>query len=202
MKILRALQIAKREWGNIRVSLEKFGDIGEFDSNNYVNINPNLLSEGSLLVRNLIEMDNKLSTHWYFTQEAAYVFTTLASRAGERLGLTDKLAQTFGRGYSWVRTGWFDPRGIEEQYVIKQLFFMKIFFPLGGYFNWYFDSPEVKMKLRVVLDKYAGWQDNPRSYIEDVRRYRDQLEPLWRGLSSALNFPVSDRNERYQKSFY
>jgi hypothetical protein len=199
MEILRALQIAKREWGNIRVSLEMCGDIGEFDSKNYVNINPDLLSEGSVLVRNLIEMDNKLPTYGYFTQEASYVFTTLASRAAERLGLTDKLAQTFGSGYSWVRTGCLDPKGTEKQHVIKQLFFFKIFFPLGGYFSWDFNSPEVKTKLRVVLHKYAEWQDNPRSYVEDVGRYTDQLEPLWRGLSLALDFPF---NKRYQKGFY
>lgn len=202
MEILRALQIAKREWGNIRVSLEMCGDIGEFDSKNYVNINPNLLSEGSLLVRNLIEMDNKLSTHGYFTLEAAYVFTTLASRAGERLGLIGRLAQTFGRGYSWVRTGCLDPKGTEKQHVIKQLFFMKIFFPLGGYFSWDFNSPVVRTKLRVVLHKFVAWQDNPKSYIENVRRYRDQLESLWRGLSLALDFPLADRSERYQKGFY
>jgi hypothetical protein len=197
MKILEAVQIAKREWGNIRVSLDKFGDIGEFDSKNYVNSNPNLLSEGSLLVRNLIEMESKLPKDGYFTQEAAYVFTTLALGGGERLGLIGRLAQTFGRGYSWVRTGWFDPYGIEEHHVIKQLFFVKVFFPLGGYFNWYFDSPEVKTKLSAVLHMFVGWQDNPRRYIEDVRRYRDQLEPLWRGLTLALDFPVSDRSKTY-----
>jgi hypothetical protein len=190
MEILEALHIAKREWGNIRVSLEKFGDIGEFDSKNYVNRNPNLLSEGSYLVRNLKKMENKLPKQGYLTQEAAYVFTTLASRAGERLGLVGRLAQTFGRGYSWVRTGWFDPYGVEEHQVVRQLFFMKIFFPLGGYFNWDFDSPEVKTKLRAILHIFAGWQDNPGRYIEDVRRYRDQLEPLWRGLSLALGFPI------------
>jgi hypothetical protein len=202
MEILRALQIAKREWENIRVSLEMCGDIGEFDSKNYININPGLLSEGSLLVRNLIDMDNKLPTHGYFTQEASYVFTYLASRAGERLGLTGAMAQSFGRGYSWIRTCWFDPYGMEKQHVIKQLFFMKIFFPLGGYSDWYFDSPEVKTKLKVVLYNYVGWQDNPRRYNEDVRRYRDQLEPLWRGLSLAPDFPLADRSGRYQKGSY
>src|ERR1700752_2087674 len=102
MEILRALQVAKREWGNIRVSLEMCGDIGEFDSKSHVDINPNLLSEGSVLVGNLIGMDNKLPTYGYFTQEASYVFTYLGSRAGERLGLIGRLAQTFGRGYSWI----------------------------------------------------------------------------------------------------
>src|SRR6201993_1409189 len=150
----RALQIAKREWENIRVSLQKCGDIGEFNSKDYVNSMPALVSEGSLLVKNLIEMDNKLPTYGYFTQEASYVFTSLASKVAERLGLMSGMAQTFGRGYSWVRTGWFDSVGIEEQHLMKQVIFFKLFFPLGrDFINWDFNSPTVKKKLHLVFYK-------------------------------------------------
>jgi hypothetical protein len=197
----RALQIAKREWGNIRVSLEMCGDIGEFDSNNYVDINPNLLSEGSVLVRNLIEMENKLPTYGYFTQEASYVFTSLASKAAERLGLIGGMAQTFGRGYSWIRTGWFDSVGIEEQHLIKQVIFFKLFFPLGrDFISWDFNSQMVKKKLSLVFYKFITWQGNPSIYIQDVRDYKDQLEPLWHGLLLAFGFPVADRAKKNQKS--
>jgi hypothetical protein len=192
MEILRALQIARREWEHIRISLKNCSDIGEFNSKNHANSKPNLLtlSKGSFLVRNLIGMENKLPTYGYLTPEAAYIFTTLASKAGKRLGLTCRLAETFGSGYSWVRTGWFDPSGIEEQkHIIKQLFFFKIFFPLGGYFYWDFNSPVVKTKLKAVLYKFTTWQDNPSSYLQDVKDYKAQLEPLWRGLSLALDFP-------------
>ncbi|MGE5443967.1 MAG: hypothetical protein ACM3SR_05105 [Ignavibacteriales bacterium] len=200
MQIERGFKIAGKEWTNIRVSLEGYGDIGEFDSKNHVKNRLTLidtgnkfptyeyLTEGSLLIRNLIEMKNKLLTYGYFTQEAAYVFAFLASKAAEKLGLVGEMAQTFGRGYSWVRTGRFDPYGIEEQHVIKQLFFMKIFFPLGGYFNWDFNSPVVKTKLRAILHKFVAWQDNPRGYIQDIKDYKAQIEPLWHGLSSALDF--------------
>lgn len=200
MQIERVFIIAIKEWRNIRVSLEGYGDIGEFDSKNHVKNRLTLidtgnkfpayeyLTEGSLLIRNLIEMENKLLTYGYFTQEAAYVFTSLASKAAEKLGLKDGMAQTFGRGYSWVRTGRFDPSGIENQHVIKQLLFMKMFFPLGGYFNWDFNSPVVKTKLRAILHKFFAWQGNPRNYIRDVKDYKDQIEPLWFGLSSALGF--------------
>lgn len=67
---------------------------------------------------------------------------------------------------------------------------MKIFFPLGGYFKWDFNSPVVKTKLRAILHKLVAWQDNPRSYIQDVKDYKDQIEPLWRGLSLAINSPA------------
>lgn len=189
MGIQRAIQIAKREWENIRLSLQMYGDIGEFDSVNHLDSGSAIVSETLPFVRSLIEMENKLSTYGYFTPEAGYVFTYLVSRAGERLGLSYKLAQTFGRGYSWIRTGWFDLEGVEKQHLIKQIIFFKLFFPLGrDFISWDFNSPSVRTKLRAVLYKFAAWQSNPNSYIQDVREYREQLEPLWYGLSLALNF--------------
>jgi len=130
MRTLRALKIARREWENIRTSLEMCGDIGEFDSKDYINTRLISISEGLLLVRDLIEMENKLPTYGYFTQEATYVFSALASGAAERLGIIGRLAQSFGRGYSWVRTGWFDSSDIENQHVIKQMIFFNLFFPI------------------------------------------------------------------------
>ncbi len=192
MKIQKALQIAKREWENIKASLETCGDIGEFFSTNHTSSKPDLftVSGGLLLVKNLIEMENKLSTYGYFTPEAGYVFTTLASKAGKRLGLTEGLAQTFGRGYSWVRTGWFDLERIEKQHLMKQIIFFKLFFPLGrDFISWDFNSPTVKAKLRAILYKFTAWRRNSDSYIQDVRDYREQLEPLWYGLSLALDSP-------------
>jgi len=198
LKTLQTLEIARREWGNIRVSLEKCGDIGEFDYEDPVNVKFIRL-EGLSLVKNLIEMDNKLPKYGYFTPEAACVFTTLASIAGERLGLTARFAKTFGSGYAWVRTGCLNLTDVEEyQHLIKQLFFLKLFFPLGGFFNWDFNSQAVKTKLNLIFYKFITWQDNPSVYIQDVKDYREQLEPLWRGLSSALGFPVIDRGKDYE----
>lgn len=175
MRALKALKIAIREWENIRSSLEMCGDIGEFDSKRHVNIRFIPISEGLLLVKSLIEMENKLPTYGYFTQDAAYVFSTLASSAGERLGLIGRLAQSFGRGYSWVRTGWFDSSDIENQHVIKQMIFFKLFFPTEEDCGWDFNSPQVKVRMKTVFDRFIAWQDTPKSYISDVRRYRDRL---------------------------
>jgi hypothetical protein len=80
MQIERVFIKAIKEWRNIRVSLEGYGDIGEFDSKNHVKNRLTLintgnkfsayenLTEGSLLIRSLIEMENKFSTYGYFTQ--------------------------------------------------------------------------------------------------------------------------------------
>lgn len=201
MEILRALQLARREWRNIKTSLEMCGDIGEFDSTTYINSRTILIPEGSPLFRSLIEMENRLPTYGYFTEEAAYVFTTLASSAAERLGLVGGLTEAFGRGYSWVRTGCFDPGDKDRQQIVTQLFFFKIFFPLGGFFNWDFNSPEVKTKLKAILYMFAGWRDNPRSYIDDVKKYGVQLEPLWRGLSLALGFPMASIEKKIKRGF-
>ncbi len=198
MKINRVVQIARREWENIKSSLEMCGDIGEFDSENPIHCRLTEI-EGSRLVQNITGMGNKFQTYGYFTQEAAYVFSALVSSAAERLGLVGGLAETFGNGYSWVRTGWFDMDHVGKQHVIKQLFFMKIFFPFGGYFNWDFNSRESKTKLRAVFNRFIAWQDNPKSYGQDLNNHKDQLEPLLLGLFLALGFSrVANENKRYQ----
>jgi hypothetical protein len=189
MEIQRALQIAQREWENIRVSLENCGDTGEFGENSVCL----LQIEGLHLIRNLIEMENKLPKSGYFTGEAASIFTNLASIAAERVGLKGNLAQVFGTGYSWVRTGCFNLNSIyveEPKHIIKQLFFFKLFFPIGGGFNWDFNSPVIKTKLHLVFHKFIAWQCAPGSYVQDVKDYKSQIEPLLRGLSLALDTSI------------
>lgn len=186
MKIQRAIQIAGREWENIRLSLEMCGDIGEFDPKDFVNNGSDWLS----LVRNIKEMEYKYPIYGYFSHQAAYVFNTLALKAGERLGLIDKFATTFGGGYSCVRTGWFFHLNgdIEKHHILKQMFFLKLFSPLGGDFmGWDYKSPIAGTKMKLIFDTFTKWQDNPDSYIQDIREYKTQLEPLWHGLLLSLN---------------
>jgi hypothetical protein len=69
---------------------------------------------------------------------------------------------------------------------------------VGGDFNWDFNSPVVKAKLKLVFHNFVGWQDDPRSFIQDVRNYKAQLEPLLRGLLRALRFSLADYSEEYE----
>lgn len=191
MDIQTELQISKREWDNIKVSLEMCGDIGQFNLKKHVNTSPDL-------IENLIEMENKVLIYDYITLEAAYVFTELASKAVEKLGLVGEFAKTFGSGYSWVRTGWFDLRWINldrdvrlKDYVVNQVLFFRLFFESSdGDFGWDFDSPEVRRKLKLIFDKFYIWQNNPEIHVEDFVCYKAQLVPIWQGLSLILDSPV------------
>jgi hypothetical protein len=179
METQRALQIAKREWENIRLSLQDCGDIGEFldaglltelsrgldlDAANFSfpksPIHMSKSTKSSLLAKELIDMDYKLirlPTYGYFTPEAAHVFTALTSRAVKRLGLKERTAKTFGSGYSLVRTGCLDSNGAEKQRW-EQMEFLKFFFPVRGGFNWDFNSLLVKKKLKLIFDKFLASQ--------------------------------------------
>jgi hypothetical protein len=77
----RAIKIAKREWGNIRLSLEKYGDIWEFDYKNNLNT---FISGGPLLNRSLLGMDNDLPAYGYVTKEATHVFFLSCIKSGRK----------------------------------------------------------------------------------------------------------------------
>jgi hypothetical protein len=42
--------------------------------------------------------------------------------------------------------------------------------------------------MKLVFDTFSGWQNDPESYVYDIREYKDQIEPIWMGLSSFLGF--------------
>jgi hypothetical protein len=44
-----------------------------------------------------------------------------------------------------------------------------------------FNSCETKTKLKAVFNRFIAWQDNPKSYAEDILNCRDQIEPLLLG---------------------
>ena len=130
-------------------------------------------------------MEHRLPEYGYSTYEWAYVFDTLASKAGEKLGLKGEFAKAFGGGYSWIRTGWFNLSGsIEDRYLTKQIFFLKLFFPFGGdSTSWEFKSPIAQTKLKLVFNTFLAWQSDPRIYINDVSEHGTQIDSIRRGLS-------------------
>jgi len=162
-----ATQIAKREWSNIRTSLEVCGDIGEFYFESLFDRDPRFKEELCLLTTTLKAMDRKLQKHGYSTPEALSIFTAFATIAAERLGLRGVLTLAFGTGYGYVRTGWFWIHGNELQQVI----FCKLFFPLGSHYEWEFDSEIVKKKFKVAFDKFTEWQNNPKLHLDEIRDF-------------------------------
>lgn len=192
MEIRAVAQIARREWENIAISLEDCGDIGKFDLEDHINDNLDL-------IKNLIGMEYKVHLYDYLTLEAASVFTELAYKAAERLGLKGNIARSFAGGYSWVRTGWFDLMWTDfkdiydlEQHLIKQIFFFKIFFPKFVDLSWCFDSPSVIESLNAVYNRFVGWQNNPAGYAHDYKLYKEQIEPIWINLSMVLDNPIGN----------
>ena len=172
----KSLEIARREWEHIRHSLEMCGDIGEFNAENFVFDKSNYISNLSLFVVNLIEMDEKSMRYGYATPEALDVFTTLSTRALERLGFSKEWALAFGYGYGYIRTGWL---GLHEEIEGQQMLFSKMFFPLGASFNWDFDHSLAKIKLQIVFESFRGWQDNPQLYTQNLVESQD-TEETWK----------------------
>lgn len=190
MEIRAVAQIARREWENIAISLEDCGDIGKFDIEYHIIDNPGF-------IKNLIDMENKVHLYDYLTLDAASVFTELACKAAERLGLMGHIARSFAGGYSWVRTGWFDLMWTDfkdiydlEQHLVKQIFFFKIFFPKFVDLSWCFDSPSVIENFSAVYTRFVGWQNNPDVYVNDYKLYKEEIEPMWINLSMVLDAPI------------
>ncbi len=206
MLVQNALEIANREWENIRTSLEECGDIGVFDYEAPLYTNgASEIDKSPSLVTSLIEMDNKLRKCGYFTTDAAKVFAALASKAGVKLGLCESLAPKFGCGYSLVRTSCLDVNSLNDlqRHVLKQLFFFKVFYPLGGFFDWDFDSPAEMLKLKLVFHMFTCWQQRPESYNQDLTDFGAHLVPLLRGLSIKIDLPtvggeISDIDEYFE----
>lgn len=189
----KALGIARREWANIRLSLELCGDIGEFREEDFmvgiieedVIIKEPILSPTKsvsgyaptfypmYLIRNLTLMDMKFSDYEYKTVEALYVFIELTIKAIERIGLVGTFSAGFGSGYGYVRTGWIGEKGRAEE---REIFF-KMFFKGRKNYDWDFNSTSVKERLKQIFDKFMAWQKDPKLYETEVKP-KSRVKPM------------------------
>ena len=189
----KALEIARREWAHIKLSLELCGDIGEFLEEDFmvgiieedVIIREPILSPTKSVsgyaptfypmyfVRNLTLMDMKFSDYGYKTVEALYVFIELTIKAVGRLGLIGTFSTGFGSGYGYVRTGWIGEKGRAEEREI----FSKMF--LGGRksYDWDFHWTSVREKLKLIFYKFMAWQKDPKLYEKEVRS-KAKVKPM------------------------
>lgn len=189
----KALGTARREWANIRLSLELCGDIGEFREEDFmvgiieedVIIKEPILSPTKsvsgyaptfypmYLIRNLTLMDMKFSDYGYKTVEALYVFIELTIKAVERIGLVGTFSAGFGSGYGYVRTGWIGEKGRAEE---REIFF-KMFFKGRKNYDWDFNSTSVKERLKQIFDKFMAWQKDPKLYETEVKP-KSRVKPM------------------------
>ncbi|HZX13370.1 MAG TPA: hypothetical protein VFF49_03120 [Thermodesulfobacteriota bacterium] len=189
----KAIQIAKREWENIKSSLMYCGDIGEFCEEDFmigvieedVIIREPLISPTKsvsgyaptfypmYLVDNLIIMDDKMPNYRYKTVEALYVFIELATKAVERLGLVGIFCIGFGSGYGYVRTGWIGEKGRAEERDI----FYQMFYKGRVDYDWDFHWTSVRQRLKLIFTRFMAWQNNPKLYEREVKP-RAKVKPM------------------------
>jgi len=181
----KALEIAQREWENIRKSLEFCGDIGDFDKEDFmIGIieedvivrqplsNPTKSVSGysptfypMYFLKNVLLMDEKFEDLRYNTLEAMYVFIELATKAVSRLGLSGNLAMGFGSGYAYIRTGWIAEKGwTEEREICHNLFFKG----RKKDYNWEFYWNSVKERIDTIYNKFNEWKENPDIYKKET----------------------------------
>ncbi len=182
----KAIQIAKREWENVRVSLALCGDIGEFSEKDFMigTIEEDVIIRQPLIsptksvsgyaptfypmyfVKNLLAMDEKFSELGYKTTESLYVFIELATKAVERLGLVGTFCMGFGVGYGNARTGWIAEKGLPlERDIFSQMFFRG----RKKDYDWDFYWTLVRDRLKQIFDKFISWQNDPKLYHKEVK---------------------------------
>ncbi len=179
-RIRRALEIARREWLNVATSLERCGEVGDFDPADFMIgvIDEDVIIRESqksrtksvsvyaptfypvYLVDNLLKMDELLPERGYRTTAAAYVFIELVDQAVRRLGLRGRFANGFACGYAYCRTGWRIEKGEPE---MRDAFY-STFYPTTYYwcqpigYDWAFHWTSIQERLRIVFDTFRRWQ--------------------------------------------
>ncbi|MGQ0793194.1 MAG: hypothetical protein ACT4NX_03805 [Deltaproteobacteria bacterium] len=182
----RAVEIAGREWENIRKSLSLLGDIGNFSESDFMIgviardviarkplLSPTKSVSGysptfypMYLVTNLITMDENLDARGYKTTHALFVFIELATKASERLGLVGTFSMGFGSGYAHSRTGWIAEKGNP----LERDIFARMFFKGAKVdYNWGFHWNSTGERLKLIFEKFMSWQKDESLYQSEVK---------------------------------
>lgn len=179
------LAIARREWNNIRKSIELCGDIGEFNADDFMvgTIEEDVIMRlpktsptksvsvyaptfyPMYLLNNLNLMDQKFEEKGYRTTEALYSFIELATIASEKLGLIGNMSIAFGAGYGNVRTGWIAEKGMQEE---RQLFEKMFFEGKFKHYDWDFHWTSVQQSLKRIFDKFNAWQSDEALHMKET----------------------------------
>jgi len=179
------LQIAEKEWNQIKESLSLCGDIGEFSKQDFM---IGIIKEDVIVrlpkisptksvsfyaptfypmyfIKNIKTMNEKFTEKGYRTTEALYSFIELATRASDRLGLRGTISMAFGVGYANVRTGWIAEKGLQrEREIFEKMFFEGKF----KNYDWECDWTSVKGALKHIFEKFKSWQEDEVLYKEET----------------------------------
>lgn len=178
MEINSPKQIIRRELENIIISLYS---CGEFEKYNEFLIESYFYQNFDKTVN---AMETKIHDKGYSSIEASIVFTNLVTNAAQYLGLTYDMAESFGSGYSWVRTGFFNFSfiNLDPNYNYRslslQLMFFKLFFEGTPNYSWCFDSPFVVDKFKKIFEKFRKWNFDNNILARELINYKKELLPM------------------------
>ena len=206
MNILKSIYIAQEEWENIRLSLEKCGDIGPYcatDQKHEVKI----IHGDYKLITKLAEMRNKYGQCGYYSPEASFVFEKLATRAARKLGLSREFAYEFGNLYSLLRTEYLvlnvdvDSNNNTKRNFLRQFFYYEQLFPISEFHDWNFGSVKVKNKLKGIYDKLIYWQHNPDSFEKELENFSSESGNAFNNSVSMATY-LAKHNLGYLRYYY
>lgn len=165
------IETAKSEWENIRTSLMKYADIGEFES---ALLDDSDMGEEELseFNENLQDFPETVHDHGYTTLEAMGVYCVLVRIAANRLGMSGVVASAFANGYAYVRTGW----ALDTDTSIEQNLFYKMFFQSREDHTWKFDDPVIQIRLKEIFEKFLTWSQDQSYYQSEVQLYLEMKQ--------------------------
>jgi hypothetical protein len=163
-----AKEILNIEWEIMRLYFDRCGEIGEFDFEELL-YSEAIKGEEEGFIAKTIAMYENFSENGYNSPDAFYVIVIMASNAAEKLGLSKGVARSFGKGYSFVRTGFISYDSIEP----KQFLFHRFFYPLGlvSSNGWNDDPSALNQKIKKVFERFKSWDENPKSFEMDYLLY-------------------------------
>jgi hypothetical protein len=171
-----AKEILNIEWEIMRLYFDRCGEIGEFDFEELLNSEA-MRGEEEGFIAKTVAMYENFPENGYNSPDAFYIIVIMASHAAGKLGLSREIALSFGKGYSFVRTGFISYDSIEP----KQFLFHKLFYPLGSVSSiaWDDDPSVLTQKIKKVFERFRSWDENPKSFELDYLLYT-KADDTWK----------------------
>lgn len=169
--IKEELKLAERLWEEIRSSLSKCGDVGDFNAQELElsDIPRVIWNDRPVLPLSLLHRLGELKVE--INEVFWNVYEALVILAAKRLGFKTRMAIVFADALTCIRTHMVGGHKTEaEQCIAQEIFLSKIPFEA----EWDPDSPNVKEQILIIYNKFNEWQVDPILY-------KKEIEGFWKG---------------------